>query len=316
MLGGGLMATLGTTELRDGWADLGDVRLHYVEAGEGPLVVLLHGFPEFWFGWRLQIPALVDAGFRIVAPDMRGYNLSSSPPGVAAYDTDRLAADVRDLIHERGGQRALLAAHDWGAFVGWVTAMNHPEVVERLAILNGLHPRRLLQGLRGPRQLAKSWYMFAFQIPWLPERLIRARGWWLLRSGFERDARPGAFPPHDMQRYVEAWSQPGFATAAINYYRAGFRQTPRRAQARIRRVEAPTLVIWGERDRYLRSALAEPDRGDVPNLARVVRLPDASHWVQHDEPERVTELLVEFFAGAGPASAQSAPVTSASAKPS
>jgi epoxide hydrolase 4 len=310
------VATLGTTRLRDGYADLDEVRLHYVEAGEGPLVVLLHGFPEFWFSWRLQIPALADAGFRVVAPDMRGYNLSSAPPGAAAYDTDRLAADVRALVHERGAQRALVAGHDWGAFVAWVTAMNHPQVVERLAILNGPHPRRLREGLRGPRQLAKSWYMLAFQIPWLPERLVRARGWWLLRSGFERDARPGAFPPQDMERYVEAWSQPGAATGAINYYRALFRRTPRRAQARMRPVEAPTLVIWGERDRYLRSSLAEPDRDDVPNLERVVRLPDASHWVQHDEPERVTELLVEFFGGAGPTVAQSTPVTSASAKPS
>jgi pimeloyl-ACP methyl ester carboxylesterase len=175
--------------------------------------------------------------------------------------------------------------------------MNHPEVVERLAILNVPHPRRLLHGLRRPRQLAKSWYMFFFQLPWLPERLMRARRWWLFRYGFERDARPGAFTPQDIERYVEAWSQPGVATAMINYYRAVFRQTPGRAEARIRPVDAPTLVIWGERDRYLGAELAEPDRADVPKLERVVRLPEASHWVQHDEPDRVAELLVEFFAG-------------------
>jgi epoxide hydrolase 4 len=292
------MATLETTELRDGYADLGEVRLHYVEAGDGPLVVLLHGFPEFWFGWRFQIPALAAAGFRVVAPDLRGYNLSSRPAGVAAYDIDRLAADVRDLIRARGADRAFLAAHDWGASVAWLTAMNHPEVVERLAILNGAHPRRLLHGLRRPRQLAKSWYMFFFQLPWLPERLARAARWRAFRYGFEHDARPGAFTPPDIERYAEAWSQPGAATAMINYYRAAFRQTPRRAEARIRPLHAPTLVIWGERDRYLGTELAEPDRADVPNLERVVRLPDASHWVQHDEPERVGQLLVEFFAGA------------------
>jgi len=292
------MATLDAPGLRDGYADLGEVRLHYVEAGDGPLVVLLHGFPEFWFGWRLQIPALAAAGFRAVAPDMRGYNLSSRPSGVAAYDPDRLAADIRDLIRERAADRAFLVGHDWGGTVAWVTAMNHPEVVERLAILNCPHPRRLLHGLRRPRQLAKSCYVFFFQLPWLPERLVRVARWRAFRYGFENDARPGAFTPHDVGRYVEAWSQPGAATAMINYYRSVFRQTPRPVEARIRPLQAPTLVIWGEHDRYLRAELAEPDGADVPNLERVVRLPEASHWVQHDEPERVGQLLVEFFAAA------------------
>jgi pimeloyl-ACP methyl ester carboxylesterase len=291
------MATLDTSGMRDGYADLGEVRLHYVEAGDGPLVVLLHGFPEFWFSWRFQIPALTAAGFRVVAPDMRGYNLSSRPAGVAAYHPDRLAPDIRDLIRERGADRAFLVAHDWGAGVAWATAMNHPEVVERLAILNAPHPRRMLRGLRRPRQLAKSWYMFFFQLPWLPERLVRAARWRAFRYGFEHDARPGAFTAQDIGRYVEAWSQTGATTAMINYYRAVFRQTPRHAEARIRPIRAPTLVIWGERDRYLGAELAEPDRADVPNLERVVRLPDASHWVQHDEPERVGQLLVDFFAG-------------------
>src|SRR5437763_4507218 len=113
--------------------------------------------------------------------------------------------------------------------------------------------------------------------------------------GIVHDARPGTFTPEDIDRYVEAWSQPGAATATINYYRAVFRQSPRRAEARIRLVQAPTRVIWGERDRYLGTELAEPDRADVPNLEQVVRLPEASHWVQHDEPERVSELLREFF---------------------
>jgi epoxide hydrolase 4 len=289
------VATLDMAGLRDGYADLGEVRLHYVEAGEGPLVVLLHGFPEFWFSWRFQIPALASAGLRVVAPDMRGYNLSTRPSGVPAYDIDRLAGDVRDLIHERGAKSAFLAGHDWGAAVAWVTAMNHPEVVERLAILNVPHPRRLLRGLRTPRQLAKSWYMFFFQLPWLPERLVRARRWWFFRYGFEHDARPGAFTRGDIDRYVEAWSQPDATTATINYYRSVFRQSPRRAEARLRQVDAPTLVVWGERDRYLGADLAEPDPSDVPNLDRVVRLPDASHWVHHDEPEQVTQLLAEFF---------------------
>jgi pimeloyl-ACP methyl ester carboxylesterase len=142
----------------------------------------------------------------------------------------------------------------------------------------------------------KSWYMFFFQLPRLPEVLARAQRWRLFRYGFEHDARPGAFTPADIDRYVEAWSRPGAATAAINYYRAVFRQSPARAEARIGPVTAPTRIIWGERDRYLGAELAEPDQADVPNLERIVRLPEASHWVQHDEPERVTQLLAEFFA--------------------
>jgi pimeloyl-ACP methyl ester carboxylesterase len=283
-------------ELRDGYADLGEVRLHYVEAGEGPLVILLHGFPEFWFSWRFQIPALAAAGLRVVAPDMRGYNLSAKPEGVWAYDSDRLAADVRDLILERGAQSAHLVGHDWGAGVAWATAMNHPEVVERLAILNLPHPRQLLHGLRRPPQMLMSWYFFFFQLPWLPERVVRARRWWYFRAAWlGTAARAEAFTERDIQRYIEAWSQPGAATATINYYRALLRQSPSRAEARIGLISAPTLVIFGERDRYLSNKLAEPDRADVPNLERVVRLPEASHWVHHDEPERVNELLLEFL---------------------
>ena len=290
------MRALADIDLRDGYAELSEARLHYVEAGDGPPVVLLHGFPEFWYSWRYQIPALAAAGFRVIAPDMRGYNLSSRSPDVASYRARRLAGDIRDLIHERGADRACLAGHDWGGGVAWVTAIAHPDAVERLAILNAPHPRRMIEALGRPgRQVARSWYMFFFQLPWLPERAVRAGDWWGLRRGFEHDARPGAFTPADIDRYREAWSQPGATTATINYYRAAMRQRGSRRSARLRTVDAPTLVIWGERDRHLGAELAEPDQADVPKLERVVRLPDASHWVQHDEPERVSGLLIDFF---------------------
>ena len=275
------------------FADLGEVRLHYVEAGEGPLVVLLHGFPEFWYAWRRQIEPLAAAGFRVVAPDMRGYNLSSKPAGVGAYDLDPLAADIRDLIAERGASRACVAGHDWGGAVAWTTAMLHPEVVERLAILNAPHPRRFIEAMRNPRQLAKSWYMLLFQLPFLPER-IGPHGF---RSAFLDDARPGAFTPEDLKHYEAAWAQPGALTASLNYYRALSRLTPWGAERRIVPIEAPTRVIWGTRDRYLVPDLAEPRHSDVPNLDRVVHL-DTSHWVQHDEPEQIVDQLTEFF---GPA---------------
>jgi epoxide hydrolase 4 len=285
-------AALLGSEVREGYAEVGDQRLHYVEVGDGPLIVLLHGFPEFWYGWRLQIQPLAAAGFRVVAPDMRGYNLSSKPDGVASYAGDLLAADVRDLIHERGAESALLAGHDWGGTAAWTTAMNHPEVVDRLAILNAAHPRKLLQGLHHPGQLRKSWYFFFFDLPDLPESVVHANRWHFFRH-FLHDARP-AYTPEEIDRYIEAWSQPGASAGMINYYRSSVRQ--KHAEAQIRTISAPTLVIWGQRDRYLGQELAEPDHDDVPNLDRVERLADASHWVHHDEAERVSQLLTDFFA--------------------
>ena len=216
-------------ELREGYAEIGDVRLHYVEAGEGPLIVLLHGFPEFWYGWRQQIQPLAAAGFRVVAPDTRGYNLSSRPDGVAAYDTDQLAADIRGLIHERGAETAMLAGHDWGGSIAWATAMNHPEVVDRLAILNAAHPRKLSQGLHHPGQLRKSWYFFFFDLPDLPEAVVHADHWHFFRH-FLRDAHP-AYTPEEIDRYIEAWSQPGAATGMINYYRSSVRTSPKQRRS-------------------------------------------------------------------------------------
>jgi pimeloyl-ACP methyl ester carboxylesterase len=279
--------------LRDGYARVGDVTLHYVEAGEGPLVVLLHGFPEFWFGWRDQIAPLAAAGFRVVAPDLRGYNLSSRPKGIRAYSADKLADDISGLIRELGYESAMLVGHDWGGTVAWTLAMNHPELVEKLAILDAAHPRKLQKGLFNPRQLVRSWYFFFFTLPWLPERIVRARGFRFFRR-FLRDARP-AVTPEEMDRYVEAWSQPGAATAMLDYYRYSVLTPPWKAWNAIHRISAPTLVIWGQDDRYLGGRLAEPEHADVPNLDRVERLPNASHWVHHDQAERVNELLVEFF---------------------
>jgi epoxide hydrolase 4 len=279
-------------ELKEGSVVVGDVTLHYVEAGEGPLVVLLHGFPEFWYGWRLQIAPLAAAGFRVVVPDTRGYNLSSHPKGIKSYAGDKLAEDIHGLIHALGAESAFVVGHDWGGTIAWTLAMNHPESVERLAILDAAHPRKLQKGLFKPRQLVRSWYFFFFAIPWLPELVVRSRNYRFLKN-FLRDARP-EYTPAELDRYVEAWSQKGALTGMIDYYRYSVFTPPNKAAAAIHPVSAPTLVIWGGRDRYLGPTLAEPERKDVPDQ-RVVRLPDASHWVHHDEHERVNQLLIEFF---------------------
>src|SRR5947209_58856 len=202
-------------ELREGYAQIGDTNLHYVEAGDGPLLVLLHGFPEFWFGWRRQIAPLAAAGFRVIAPDTRGYNLSSKPEGFEDYGVDLLAADIRGLIAERGADSALCVGHYWRCTIALLTVNTCTE---------------------------------------------------------------------------------GADAGMINYYLSTVRQSHKEAAAKLRPISAPTLVIWGERDSYLGSDLAEPDRGDVPNLDRVERLADASHWVHHDEAERVNQLLIDFFA--------------------
>jgi epoxide hydrolase 4 len=287
--------TLRRVELAHRYADLGDVRLHYVEAGEGPLVLLLHGFPQFWYQWRHQIPALVEAGFRVVAPDMRGYNFSDKPHGVGAYRVELLVRDVEHLILACGERTAVVVGHDWGAIVAWIAAMRYPERVRRLAILNVPHPARFLHGLSSPRQLLRSSYMFFFQIAWLPEEIIRAGDFALLRSALLRDpVRPGTFAAEDIERYVRALAQPGALTATLNYYRALLRNLGE-TRTLLQRIEAPVLVIWGERDRFLSRRLAEPPRRWVPNLLRVERLQDASHWVAEDRPLEVNTLLLRFL---------------------
>jgi len=289
-----LMPDLGI-ELRESYADVGDATLHYVEAGEGPLIVLLHGFPEFWFGWREQIAPLAAAGFRVVAPDTRGYNLSSRPEGLENYATGKLAADIPGLIHAVGAESATVVGHDWGGTLAWTTAMNHPEVVDRLAILNAAHPRRLQDGLKNPNQLRKSWYFFFFATPGLPEEIVPTRDWHFFRH-FLHDANP-PYTPEEMERYVDAWSQPGAAAGMINYYRSSVRTPSKEAKAAILPISAPTMVIWGQQDGYLGEGLAEPEHDDVPNLVGVERLPNASHWVHHDEAARVNELLIDFARG-------------------
>lgn len=273
-------------------ARVNGVRLHYVEAGRGPLVVLLHGFPEFWYSWRRQIGALADAGFHVVAPDMRGYNLSEKPRRVDDYRIDALVEDVAALIRHCGEARAHVAGHDWGGGVAWATAILRPDVVHRLVVLNAPHPVAFARELRTPGQLLRSWYMLFFQIPRLPEALIRYEQFGAVRRTLRTDpVRANAFSRKDAAEYVRALSQPGALTAAIHYYRAGFRHSPLHLSNPI---QSPTLLIWGERDRYLGIRLTQGLEPWIPRL-RVERIPDASHWVLADAPERVSRLMVEFL---------------------
>ena len=293
---------VGQGELTHHEAIVNGVRLHYVQAGQGPLVVLLHGFPEFWYGWRLQIPALAAAGYRVIAPDMRGYNLSEKPPTVADYRMEALTSDVAALIRHAGEENTVVVGHDWGGAVAWETAIRLPQVVRRLVVLNAPHPAAMLRELRTVEQLRRSWYMFFFQLPWLPEALARLSGYSALEAVFRRDpTRAGAYSDEDIRLYRQAAARPGALTGAINYYRALFRQAPAEALRGMRAlptITVPTLLIWGMRDRYLGPRLLNGLDQWVANL-RVERLPDASHWVMADEPQRVNDLLLGFLRDGG-----------------
>ncbi|ODR82048.1 epoxide hydrolase [Haladaptatus sp. W1] len=290
-------------ELTHDDAIVNGVRLHYVEAGDGPLVLLLHGFPEFWYSWREQIPALAADGYRVVAPDMRGYNDSEKPHGVDAYRTDELVADVTGLIDHFGEETAHVVGHDWGGAVAWQVGIDRPERVDKLAVMNAPHPGRFREVLRTPSQLRRSWYIFFFQLPWLPELFLSARGYESIENIFtDTPTNPNAFTDDDVRRYVEAAAKPGALTGSINYYRALFRQSvPTQLRSLVGGsndsfdVRVPTMLIWGTEDFALGNELTEGLDRWIPDL-RIERLPGASHWVQNDRPERVSDLLVEFFA--------------------
>jgi len=273
--------------------DAGDVKLHIVEAGEGPLVVLLHGFPEFWYAWRRQIPVLAAAGYRVVAPDLRGYNLSDKPRGVRAYGIDRLVADVDGIITACGVERAAVVGHDWGAMIAWVFAMTRPHRVERVAALNGMHPVAFRSAMGDLSHLRKTWYGLLFQIPVLPEILLRARDFsWLRRIYAGRMSPEGPA----LQAYEEAWaeamSRPGALTAMLNYYR-GAGVMMRFLKFATRPVEAPSMLIWGEQD-PLNIKIALPTERWAPDL-EVASLADAGHWPHSDQPESVNAALLRFL---------------------
>ncbi|WP_245897118.1 alpha/beta fold hydrolase [Hymenobacter nivis] len=268
--------------------------LHVVQCGPaaGPLVVLLHGFPEFWYAWRQQLGALADAGYRVWAPDQRGYNLSDKPRPVRAYAINELAADVLGLLDAAGHDTAAVVGHDWGAAVTWYLAANFPERIRRAAALNVPHPRALVGALRRqPRQLLKSWYVFFFQLPWLPETLARLRGAWLARQALRRTSRPGTFSDADLVAYQAAWAQPGALRSMINWYRAAARFGRRLGQTG--RVAVPLHIIWGRHDAFLSANLAQESLAYCDD-GRLTYL-KASHWVQHEEAAQVNQLLIEFL---------------------
>ena len=268
-------------------------RFYVASAGpaSGPPVLLLHGFPEMSYGWRHQLAPLGAAGLRAIAPDQRGYGLSTKPQGPAAYTLDVLAADIVALARQLGHSSVRLVGHDWGGLVAWHLATNHPGFVERAAILNAPHPATMLGYLfERPVQAIRSAYIGFFQLPWLPEALLAAGDFAMLRRALTSTSRPGTFTEAELTTYREAWTMEGALTAMLDWYRA----LPSGPSLGDKRVEVPVRIIWGDRDAALNAELAERalarcDRGELFHLA------DATHWLHHEEPARVNELLVEFL---------------------
>ena len=276
------------------------VRLHYVEAGPAaaPLALLLHGFPECWYSWRHQLPALANAGYHVVAPDLRGYGRSEKPPGVDAYGIQTLVADVAALIDALGGGEpaALVAGHDWGGGIVWALGALQPQQARALAVINCPHARALLRAWRRPAQLLRSWYIAFFQLPLLPEVALRAGGLRIVDAAFAPGRRrsPAMITPADVAYLRRELARPGALTCAINYYRALRRQPPRTVRRLARPVAAPVLLIWGVQDPALLPELTEGMEEWAPNC-RLVRLADAGHFCHQEYPERVNRSLLDWL---------------------
>lgn len=269
------------------------VKLHYVTQGEGPLLLFLHGFPEFWYSWRHQIPEFAK-DYHVVALDLRGYNNSDKPHDPGSYTLDELVLDIEGVVQGLGYERCFLVGHDWGGALAWGFAYTYPEMVEKLAILNMPHPAKFLEGIRQPQQMLRSWYILGFQIPNIPEILLQVNDYQAIANIFTASAtNKSAFTPADLEAYKDAAAKRGALTAMLNYYR----------HTRLNLLEQPwgtlnipTLMIWGENDIALGQELTYGTEAYVPDI-RIHMIANSGHWVQQEQPQLVNQSLREFFSG-------------------
>ncbi|MEI1378458.1 alpha/beta hydrolase [Nostoc sp. UHCC 0926] len=268
------------------------VKLHYVTQGEGPLMLMLHGFPEFWYSWRHQIPEFAQ-DFKVVALDLRGYNDSDKPNEQSAYVMNEFIKDVEGVIKALGYQKCVLVGHDWGGAIAWNFAYAHPEMVEQLIILNLPHPAKFAQGLRTPQQLLRSYYVFVFQLPWLPELLLQSLNYQVIETVFKGTAvNKSAFTKADIDAYKNAAAKRGALTAMLNYYRNIFQQRMLNPSWGV--LEVPTLMIWGENDTALGKELTYDTATYVRDF-QIKYIPNCGHWVQQEQPELVNQYMREFL---------------------
>ncbi|MEM3526078.1 MAG: alpha/beta hydrolase [Candidatus Jordarchaeaceae archaeon] len=274
------------------------IRLHCVVQGKGKLMVMLHGFPDFWYSWRYQIPVM-SKYFRVVAPDMRGYNESEKPEGVEKYSLNLLVEDVMGLIKAFGEEKAIIVGHDWGAIVSWAFAMTHPEATERLIIMNVPHPAVWQEKAKYiPRQLQKSWYIFFFQKEKVPESYLSRNNYMVLRETLRTSTfKKNVFSEEDLAKFVEAWSKPGALTASINYYRANLRPEIFMEEIPLKfpKITSPTLVIWGEEDLALTLEVSKGAEKYIDAPYTIKYIPKCGHWVQNEKPELVNKYILDFL---------------------
>ncbi|MCC5893905.1 MAG: alpha/beta hydrolase [Alkalibacterium sp.] len=271
------------------------INLHVVQHGheDGDVVLLLHGFPEFWYGWHKQITSLAEQGYRVWAPDQRGYNLSDKPKKSAAYEMSQLVADVVGLIKATERGKVCLVGHDWGGIVAWRVARAYPELIDKLVILNAPHSKALKSHVKKhPTQLLKSSYILFFQLPKLPEKLLTSAGGQNAADALQKTSNEGTFSKSDLEEYKMAWAKPRAMRSMLNWYRANAKSmTSSKVSPR---VTVPTLIIWGVNDQFLGKELATESLAFCDD-GRGVLIGDATHWVHHEEPERVTTLITDFI---------------------
>jgi pimeloyl-ACP methyl ester carboxylesterase len=282
-------------DLRERFIETNGIKLHVMEAGpeDGPMILFLHGFPEFWWAWRKQLPYFADKGYRVVAPDQRGYNLSDKPEGVAAYNIDKLAKDMIGLIDAYGQKQVYLVGHDWGASVSWWLALKYPDRFRKLVILNVPHPKIMAKNVfTNTAQMQRSWYIFFFQIPGAVDRLAAAGDYeWVLQL-ITTSANPGTFSPAELEEYRKAFRQPGAFTAMVNWYRAMIQtqsEPPRSFD-----VTVPMIFMWGEEDVAMLTEMADQSMRYCKQ-GRLIKLPGVSHWIQHEAADKVNAQIAEFF---------------------
>ncbi|MBD2311798.1 alpha/beta hydrolase [Desertifilum sp. FACHB-1129] len=268
------------------------VRLHYVSAGQGPLLLLLHGFPEFWYSWRHQLSEFAN-DYRVVALDLRGYNLSEKPQDLSAYRISELVNDIAGAIAALGETRCCLAAHDWGGVIAWHFAYLYPHLLDRLIIMNCPHPAKFQDGMRLPQQWLKSSYMLFFQLPFAPEWLLQSLDYQLIASAFKALAvNQQAFSPQDLEAYKDAVGQRGALTAMLNYYRNLPSALSSTKSWDV--LSVPTLMIWGENDPALGKELAEGTENYVSHL-QLQYIANCGHWVQQEYPHQVNQFMRYFL---------------------
>jgi len=276
------------------------IGFHVASCGDGNrLALLLHGFPECWYSWRLQMPLLAELGYRVWAPDLRGYGASDRPPRMQDYSIEKLLDDVAGLIDASGCERALLLGHDWGAAIAWYFAMRRPEMLDRLVIMNVPHPVPFQKALRTWKQLRRSWYASFFQLPRLPEAAMRAGNYRAIREAFVSSAiDKSRFPDEVVRVYRDAAAQPGALTAMLNYYRAIVRGGggERQRVLGFPVIDVPTLMLWGVEDVALTIETTHGTEEYVSDLT-LRYLPGVSHWVQQEAPETVNAMLSAWLRG-------------------